>query len=175
MCEFIKKELIGKFISVYTNQTNPSSFIFGKLLAYDEKYFLLASFTQNGAFDGLLLKMSEEVFKIEFDGQYQQKMGKLIDYSDIPEFNELDFSNLPESILKLAKEKRFIVSIELINSEIIDVTGFIDEIDGDFCKTTLVDQYGLFDGHAIFSISNITQLSILSDDENIISRLTQLN
>ena len=69
----------GRYVSVYANPDDPSAFIYGRILAADDDNFVMYCISQGGEYDGLALKRTDSVSRIEVDGQYHAKMQKLID------------------------------------------------------------------------------------------------
>lgn len=166
----------GKNASIYTNMHDTNKFYYGRILAVNENEVLVYMFSKNGIFDGIMLKPISAVFRIEIDGQYETKMQKLISYSSpVPFDEELNPLNLKDSLLQIALKTQKIVSIELLNSGYNDIVGFVKEIQGDFCKIQVVDEYGLEDGQSFIDSADITQIHYASEDEDRILRLYKCN
>ena len=63
------------------------------------------------------------------------------------------------------------LQVELLDSGITDVIGFIKEIDADFCKLGCVDFYGNDEGTVYIRTDKITKISCGSEDEKIAKTL----
>ena len=159
-----------KYVSIYTDNT--SKFIFGQILCVNEYYIIIYMISPDGYFDGLLLKNTYEITRIEIDGQYGNKMKKLLSLYELPECEySFDEEKILESFLSMAIQTRQIVSIELMNSGCSDIVGFIEKIENGLCTTKLVDEYGAYDGKSFFRMQDITQISYASQDENRVLKL----
>lgn len=159
-----------KYLSLYT-LNDPLKFIYGRILAVNEDYIVILSVSQQGCFDGLIIKETKEIVKIEIDGLYCNKMNCLItndycDYAEIDSSNE----NILDMVLLLAKEKQWIVSAEISNSGYDDAVGFVEVVD-DVCQFHQIDEYGMDDGTLFVPIELISSLSCNSEEENRILRL----
>ena len=123
-----------QYISVYMNRNTPTNFVYGRVLCVDERFMVFYMIAPNGKYDGVLVKETYEIFRIEEYSQYSEKMYKLIDKQECDKFPfVLECHNLVKSMLQIAKDTEKIVSIELVNSEMNDVIGFVENIDGDLC------------------------------------------
>lgn len=164
--------LSQKYCSIYTNNSSTTSFIFGKILCFDETFFVIEAVSPNGIFDGIIVKEIDSLVYIEHDSQYSKKMLDLMRIHNYkaPQYNITD-SCILSSAIGIALENKHIVSIELLNSGLYNITGFIDGLSEEICKINQIDQYGNEDGHSIIQLSSITQLCFLSEDELCIELL----
>ena len=75
------KELsrLANKVSLYTNTNinDTSHFLYGIILAVDENKIAVQLISPDGENDGIVAFDTEEVFRIELDGQYAEKMKKL--------------------------------------------------------------------------------------------------
>ena len=127
---------------------------------------MILSISQQGDFDGLIIKETEEILKIEIEGLYCQKMNylmanKTFDYPNI----KIDNKNILDTVLSLAQKEQWIVSVEISNSGYNDVIGLVEFVD-DICQFHQIDEYGEDDGTVFVPIKLITSLSCNSEDEN---------
>lgn len=162
--------------SIYTDCEETSKFHFGYVLAVNEKEIALQLISPDGEDDGLTVINTENVFRVETDGQYSEKMKKLCSENAIHLY-ELPINNddISESVLLSAVKKKQVVSIELLDSGYDDVTGFVESISDGECKIRLIDEYGCEDGYSYISVEDITKISCDTQDEKRIRRLWQLS
>lgn len=167
-------ELQKQNISVYCCR-DTDRFLYGKLLAVNDDEFALLMYTPSGMYDGVIVKRVEDIIRIEYDGQYEQKMQKVlsqnINFKDII----IDDSQIAHSVLGLSLKQNKIVSVELLNSGINDVVGFVDKIHDNKCTLKLVDEYGYKDGYCCILISDITQVMFNGDKESLLLKLWEIN
>ena len=75
------------------------------------------------------------------------------------------------SVIKCAIQNHKIVSIELLESGNTDIVGIVDSMRGELVSIQQINEYGEDDGKVFIKINTITQLSLESEDEKILSRL----
>ena len=80
-----------------------------------------------------------------------------------------------QTVLLLAKDKNWIVSIELLDSGYDDVVGFVEIVSNDLCEINQIDSYGYYDGVSSIKLCEITQISCNSTDEQLLLKLWKLN
>lgn len=122
----------NKLISIYCND-DMVKFIFGKLLSLNDFEFAFMLISPDGIFDGILVKEIKDIVRIEFDGQYEEKMSKLISFDTENYCCNLDNKDIKKAVLSLAMNSEKIVSIELLNSQCTDIMGFVEEIEDNIC------------------------------------------
>ena len=160
----------NKFISIYCND-NMNNFLYGKLLSLNDFEFALMLISPNGDFDGILAKEINNIVRIEFDGQYEEKMSKLISFDTEEYCCNIDNKDIKRAVLSLAMNTEKIVSIEFQNSQSVNIMGFVEKVEENLCKIKQVDDYGYYDGYSYVYISEITQIVYNSNDENRVYRL----
>ena len=164
----------NKYLQLYSNPDETDRFVLGRVLAADEDFAAILMASPHGHYDGVLIKPCEDFYRIDEGGSYTERMKRLIDFDidSIPAWNFTDDGVLRQG-LEFAKDNNKIVSFELLHSGYDDVCGFVEAFDNDICTVKLVDADGNADGTARFGISDITQLSIDSEDEQRILKLWQ--
>ena len=166
----------NKNASFYTDTQETTKFHFGKVIAINENELALALLSNDGEDDGITIIDPEKVFRVEYDGQYFKKMNKLCILKKINFENyTIDNSNILVSFLHILKEQHEIVSIELVNSGLIDICGFIHTYKNNKCIIKQIDEYGFDDGFSTIFIKDITQITFKSKDEKRIKFLYQSN
>ncbi len=159
-----------KMASIYTDVQNTNKFHYGTISYVNTDEIVISLISPNGNFDGFILIPTDLVYRIEFGGQYDEKMQKLITQSDCKKIF-LEQNDLKTSLLKNALKTHNVISIELMDSGYYDVIGFVEMLDENLCKFRCIDEYGIEDGETIFEINDITKIRYLSEEENIIMRL----
>lgn len=172
-------KLQNKKVSLYGNTANTSSFMFGSVISVSESKVLLYLLSPSGDFDGFLLKNIEDIYRVEFDDQYSKKMQRLIKSDALPPYPNKLICDTPKDLticmLQYANQEEEIVSIELLNSGIINVIGFVQEINKKLCAIQQIDELGNLDGITYIYLQDITQISAASSDERNLYRLYQNN
>lgn len=166
----------GKSASIYTDCNSTNRFDFGKVIAVNENDIAIHMISPDGEDDGITVMHVDNIFRVETDGQYAEKMKKLCDPNNIPQHNlEIKNNDIFKSALSFAAQEKQIISIELLDSGSFDAVGFPEITENNECILHQVDEYGYDDGISYFSIENITKISMLSQEEKRIMRLWDLN
>lgn len=165
----------GEFVALYTDLGNTSSFIYGRILAVDDTWVAILPVTQDGVSDGLLVKLCEDVFRMDAGGEYAKKMQRLMGSNSELEDYSIDAERIAESVLQLAKTEHEIVAVEIENSGIDDITGFVKDSNDKIVIFDVMDSYGAPDGIAMIKASGISQIEYNGIAEKRIQRLAVQN
>lgn len=161
-----------KFVSIYTNSADSDRFCYGKVLSVNEEEILLYLISPDGEYDGLSVKNTNSIFRVEYGGEYERKMLSLMTEENLDYFEQyIDDNDLFLSVLILSQKCNKIVSVEVENSGNFCITGIVEDVNEDVCKIKQFDDYGNFDGYSIVKIDSISELSLDSIDERRISKL----
>lgn len=172
------KSLCGEdvFVSIYHDTEDTDKFGFGRLLCVNETRYALLSLTPFGDYDGVVVRDTEDVFRIATCGQYHEKMKKLLrvnwDAIDLP---DLDSSRIDFSVLSFAKERGKIVSVGLEEGGVFDVAGLVEDVSETVCKIRVINEYGYDDGVSYIDMDSIPVIQFDSDEEERIARLYRAN
>ncbi len=164
----------GQFAAIYTNDADTSSFIFGRVIVTDDKYLAIQPVTQDGEADGILIKLCDDVFRIDIGGRYVERMKKLMNHYNVNLVNyNIDEKNIVDSIMDIAKHERCVMSIELEKSGIDDITGFVKEYNQEGIVLDVIDSFGSADGISSARKASISQISYNGKNEKRIMILAQ--
>lgn len=165
-----------KMVSIYTDYQETNKFHYGVIIALNEKEVAIQMLSPDGESDGIIVMDVENVFRVEENGQYDEKMKKLCPNNPPPLLHEdLDENEIFESLLSIALIEKSIVSIELVDSGYNDIVGFVEAIEDGRCRVKQVNEYGYEDGFSFFLIRDITKITYLSQDEKRLMKLWQLS
>lgn len=163
MRRIIEKELGNLTIaSFYFNKEDASSHLTGFVHHYNENELLIAHITSRGEYDGFVLKRMEDLFRIEYNGEYEKKIHQLYllkkQSHPIVECNEED---ILFPLLNFAQKKQFLITLKLESDE---VTGFVEEYD-DYIHLLVVDENGNENGKSIVNIDDVLAFACDTDYE----------
>ncbi len=162
----------GTFISMYTNQTDSDAFTFCKAVLVHDEFSVVLMEHPSGNFDGIQMLQNDLILRIETDDRYAEKMAIL---RQAHPWEEPDLSALaectPEAMLRYLMENKRICSAEILDSGSQDVFGFVEGIEGDVCKLTMLDQYGYEDGTCYLPIPHLTRIAFGSEEHQILETL----
>ena len=164
------------FVALYTDLSNSSQFIFGRIANINKDEIAIYAISPEGYFDGVVAKKTTDILRVDLGGRYMNKMKQLmaIHHVEIPDY-ELDNKDIFRSLLTLAKDSREIVSLELLESGYVDVTGFVINLENDVCAIKQVDPFGNEDGISFINKNDISQISYSSSDEVTLYELWEAN
>lgn len=164
----------NKFAGFYRD--GGSKFMYGRIISVNKDHIAIYMMSPNGCFDGIAAKLTDEIIRIDIDGQYSNKMQKLLSLCN-PEIFEfsLDNDKIFESLLALGHDTKRVVALELLKSGYDDVVGFVVGVENGLCTVKQIDEYGFEDGLSFVKIEDITQISYASEDESRLYKLWKLN
>ncbi len=151
---------------IYTNTEETDKFFAGYVNQIFSNQVIINNISPYGKYDGFCIKMLEDIYRVETESQYAKKIEILSQYYNVNhDAIEMINDNGIVSLLNYAKKYNKIVSIGLLQSEFVDVVGFIEEIDLQQCRIREIDQYGLEDGVCTIKIEDITYMSCDGEEE----------
>lgn len=161
-----------KSACLYTNFNDINKFHFGTIAAVNDEEVAIQMITPYGDDDGIIIMNIDNVYRIETNCKYVEKMKKLCSNKQLPSYEFFSENNsIKISSLLFAFNKELVVSIELLDSGYNSIVGLIKMIEDNKCKIQQVDEYGNLDGISYIRIKDITKLSFLTQDEKQIMDL----
>lgn len=177
MFSMLSKLFLNKKIaSFYVNYNETNKFIVGKIVALNKEEIVINMLSLEGEDDGYVYVNIKNIFRIEEDNKYTEKMMKLYTISspDIS-FDITDNSNILAAVLDVVLVQRLIITIELFNSGYDDIIGFVDEVCDGKCIINQINEYGYKDGFSYITTDSITRISFLRQEESVIMKLYEMN
>ena len=161
-----------QYACFYTNKEKTSSFIFGRVLGVNDKHIAVYMLSPDGEYDGLLIKRTSSIYRVDWDDQYTQEMTEKIKPDQLPSRElELRDDAFMKSLLSFAKSSNEIVSIELLDSGYDDIVGFVEEVRDETCVVQQVNRDGKPDGYSLLYMDDISQIECESQDEIRLQKL----
>lgn len=161
-----------KMVSIYSNIEETENFCVGFIIGINEDDMVMQHIAPNGFYDGYILIKANKIYRIECDGLYQAKINKLYSTKTRKHDNIiLSGKNLVVSLLELAKENNYIVSLILYDSGLKDIQGFVLNIDELNANISLITQYGANDGISNVDTGCITRIECDTDEEQLLKIL----
>ncbi|MCM1365313.1 MAG: hypothetical protein NC122_00190 [Faecalibacterium sp.] len=157
-----------KIVSFYFNKEDNCTHLTGFIYAYNENELLVAHITPRGEYDGFILNQMSNLYKIEYDGDYEKKILNLycLKRQSHPCI-EIRGDSILFSLLDFTKDNNHLISVDLNTDKI---TGFVKSYD-DFITLNMVDDYGRNNGVAVVSIDEVITFSCDTSDEQDLSLL----
>lgn len=155
-----------KIASFYTNEYNTSRFNVGYIVEFTDEHFLVAAISPYGKYDGFVLLEVGGILRINTDSLYEEKIEKLTKhYNTVHECISIDEGSLVSGLIQYACAQNYIVSLELLNSGVYDVQGYVKDVTDEGCIIKQITEYGEEDGTTFVLLSDITKVSCNSEDE----------
>lgn len=152
----------NKVVSLYCDRENIEKHLTGYICSYNEDEILISHITPSGYYDGFILKHIKDIFRIDYDGEYERKIEKLYNLKEQSHYKISIYSeSILYPILEYAKENSHIVCLELQNN---NISGFVNEI-SDFIHLKVIDDYGLENGISVIDIDEVITISVDTEDE----------
>lgn len=176
MISILKNLCKTRELSEYYVNGETNTFDVGIAVSLNDREFAFQSYTKNGEWDGIIAFMAEDVFRVQTQSQYIETVKKLIGDICISQIaNEIDENDIFGSLLRIALNRKEIVSIKLMDNTEIDFSGFVESIDEDDCKIRIIDEYGNYDGFGFVRISDITEMSYMCAYDQQRMKLWKIN
>lgn len=161
-----KLQAEGAWVSVYTNIYDCEKFAFGRIICVGESFFAMATLALNGDNDGIAVLLTKDVFRIETDSKYGQKMVRLHQpFRSQPWLPALREDAMVLSALQEVKKANRLVSVELREERDACMTGWVENVDEHMVELRQVDEFGNPDGTGWALLEDISSLSFDSEQE----------
>lgn len=176
MISILKNLCKTRELSEYYANGETNTFDVGIAVSLNDREFAFQSYTKNGEWDGIIAFMADNVFRVQTQSQYIETVKKLIGDISVSQIaNEIDENDIFGSLLRIALNRKEIVSIKLMDNTEIDFSGFVESIDEDDCKIRIIDEYGNDDGFGFARISDITEMSYMCAYDQQRMKLWKIN
>ncbi len=173
MIDKLKKVLNSKTLcEIYTNEYDTDKFIVGYVAGLDDEFCLIPNFDYYGRYDGVICLATDDIYRIQTNTRYLKAIEKLIKDTSIAE-RSFPTGNVLNSVIDCLKEAKQVCQIELLDSDVVNVSGIIEAFDrqNGIIKLDCVDDYGTFDGECTIDVQAINLISYNSSDTERIELL----
>ena len=164
----------GEIIAVYSNSDETDKFKVGRVIALTNEDVILFEYAPNGWYDGYLLVKTDDIYRTECGGDYLEKIQRLRSrWSDIPEAAHIGGEDLIPSLLGFARENRLAVTIQLYDSGLYDIKGFVAEAGAESALIEQLNGSGSSDGFSAVYYNSMTCIACDSEDEQTLKYLNE--
>lgn len=160
-----------KISSFYYDMNQPSVHLTGYISAYNDVEILIEHISIHGNYDGFILKRIEDIFRIDYNGEYEKKIENLyiIKEQSHSKIDILNKEDILSSVLNFCIDHNHIVSLEFDDS---CISGFVKSYNKDYINLTIVNEYGIINGETIIDLNQVISIAVDTDDEQDIKLLT---
>lgn len=168
----------GVPVSVYSDRYDIECFSFGFITNIDNDFVYINHITPNGEQDGLVLRKIKEIFKIEYGGEYENKLINLykLKKQEHKSYFDKSLSDGFNSLIRYIVKNKIIVTIAFGDIDnYSEATGFIERIENEkiYIKEVSFDARIL--GNLIINKNDILKLNCDTKEESDISLLFESN
>lgn len=163
-------------ISVYSNINEPDKCSVGIVEAVADEHFIMKHVTPNGLYDGYVIRRLDQIFRLDFNGQYEQRLELLYKLQNQRHQNffknKIKMSNFCADVLLMAQKSNFIVSVCIDETETQDdIVGFVNHVKDTESIISRISFEGLEDGESVFLIDDVVKINCDSEDERVLELL----
>lgn len=162
-----------KIVSFYCDKNNTNLHLTGYIGCLDVDEVLIYHITQYGKYDGYILKHMCDIYRIDYDGQYEKTIEKAYRINE-QSHRKVDISceGILYSLLDFAKKNSLIISLEFQDSTI---SGFINKYDNDVVSINIIDDNGIINGISTINLDEIVSFGVDTEDEQYLNMLYKSN
>lgn len=161
-------------MSFYCNPDDTDAHLTGYIEKFNEDELLIAHISSHGCYDGFILKRVTDVYRMDYDGEYEKKIERLYkikkqSHSTVSACSDCN-KKILYTLLDFAKENEYVISLEFQDSYLSGVVNGYD-YDKDIIYLSIIDNYGHEEGVSIIHTCNVVTVSVDTDDEQDLNHL----
>ena len=164
MIEILKKLKENQtLVSLHFDEGDPTSVSVGYIIEVTMTHVLLESVSKDGMKIGYYLYEINQLFRIDYDGLYEQKISSLLtkfngNYQHT-KLDKFESTNLIMELLMFAKNHNLISILWLEDNE-DSICGFVDKVENGLITISQIDDFGNRDGTVIIEEKTIETISV---------------
>ncbi|KHD05704.1 hypothetical protein PN36_25345 [Candidatus Thiomargarita nelsonii] len=165
-------------VSVYVDSDDWEKYSLGYVDLVTDTYVRLRALSQYGEAAGFEIRSLSEIFKVENDGQYENKIEKLSqNQGNI--FNEVRLSkkssgDLVRESLQQSLEESIVIVVWGRETD-DSLVGYVEKLETDLVSIRLINEFGEDDGLSTIEIDEITSLDFNTRSEQVRNFLSKNN
>ncbi len=155
----------GTLTSIYSDRDDYDRFSVGYILSLDSDNVLLEHISPNGIFDGFSIVKKEDIYRLENEGLYLEKI-KLLNKIKKEKRHNLPIKTdgcLLLNFIDYIVENNIFAKIS-INADSPDIMGYIVEASNTDIIVIQINYYGKYDGKTFLLIDDIERIEIEDSD-----------
>lgn len=154
-----------EIVSIFCDDSNPSTFLTGRVLNVTEDELLLCHISPDGYYDGFIWIPTRYLFRVNIGGKYERKIQTLYQFRKQSHPTVPIKDCLQNSLLSFCLTRNLIVSVEL---ESTTLRGQLVHFDKDIVSLSLLDDYGLPNGTSHVLNEQIISIAVdTSHEQNL--------
>lgn len=154
--------------SFYCDIQTPESHLTGLIGAYDEDFLIVKHISPDGLYDGFILVRTNDVFRIDLNGLYEDKVRKLYECKNQSHPDCFFEDDLCSSLLDYSQRCNKMVSVEIGNDTI---TGLVHGYNSEYIYLTVFDKFGRNNGETVIACDKVISIAVDTSIESNIHLL----
>ncbi len=154
-----------RIISIYSDKDNTDLHLTGYVVSINDKEILISHITSYGEYDGFILQHLDNIYRVDYDGEYEKKIEKLYklkkQYSKVPDL-DIYGKSLFCNLIDFAKHNNKIITLEFQDNIL---SGFVCDNNIGIISIDIVNEFGKKEGKAVISINEILTVAVDTVDE----------
>ena len=146
------------YVCVYDHPDDPSSFCVGRVIGVDERHVLLQCLDADGRDDGWTLKPIEQIYAVEEYNAYLSRLTLLARRFEHSAPLEAGDGSMLEAMARHVLKECACVSIELYDSGVFDMQGYVVRAEGGIFDIRQLNDDGADNGVAHIRMDAITRV-----------------
>jgi hypothetical protein len=169
----LKEALLNhQLVGIYLDPSNMSSCSVGYVDAIDNTMVRLCSILSDGKNGGYEIRLLKEIYRVDVDTFYLRKIEFLHQnrdniYSEVELILPSNNSNVLVSTLKVAKDKRVIVTL-WIGGEDNLIVGYVESLTPQTVQILSINSYGKEEGFIVINLNEIISADCNAKKEQIL-------
>lgn len=174
MYELLKKFIRSNtLIAVYSDRNNYESFAVGYVYRLCDDKVIILNVGVHGEFDGYSVYYVNDIYRIEKDSKYLEKIKKLKNWDISDVFGIDNEDDCFKAVLVTALKTSTIIVIDCCDSG-FEVRGYVKEVSDTIVRLMQITEYGEQDGETAIRVDDINRIMISDVECTEIDRLHQL-
>ena len=157
-------------VSLFSDELQPDTHLTGFLYAVSEEFVIIKHITPSGLYDGYVMVWRDDIFRIDAEGKYEQKIKALYDIKKQQHPILPLEKDLYCSLLQFCMTNNYLLCVQLNDSMI---RGILMDFDDQTIFLQGINEYGENDGSQVVSIESVRSFSIDCQEEQDILLLVR--
>lgn len=168
-----------KLVSLYENWDEPHLCVTGIVDCFTKEQVLIKHLTRCGEYDGYAVRKTDNIFRVDFDGIYEQKLERLYHLQKKHHISKIiksvnDDTNLFVLTMTVALKYGWVVNLSIDDSDRQEsIIGWVKKVEDDSVLISQITSEGSDDGQTAIFIKDIDRMYCDTDDERAMGVLNK--
>lgn len=156
----------NKVVSLFYDSEDQDYHLTGYVECYDDEEILIRHISKNGYNDGFVLKRLSDIWRVRYDGAYEERTKILYAYrkQHHPDFKQQEKSILLSALI-WAKQNDYVVTVE---TEEYAFSGIVQLYDEQYITVREIDDYGIEGALTVIELDTLIGLIVNGEEEQVL-------